>query len=29
MLGKRGIKPENFPPEEDIKQLERKVIDNQ
>lgn len=25
MLGKRGIKPENLPPEEDIKKLERRV----
>jgi DNA-damage-inducible protein D len=25
MLGQRGIKPENFPPEEDIKKLERRV----
>ena len=25
MLGERGIKPENLPPEEDIKMLERKV----
>ncbi len=26
MLGKRGIKPENLPPAEDIKKLERKVV---
>ena len=25
MLGQRGIKPENLPPEEDIKKLERRV----
>lgn len=25
MLGQRGIKPENLPPSEDIKKLERKV----
>jgi DNA-damage-inducible protein D len=25
MLGERGIKPENLPPEEDIKKLERRV----
>lgn len=25
MLGKRGIKPENLPPAEDIKKVERKV----
>ena len=25
MLGKRGIKPENLPPAEDIKKLERRV----
>lgn len=25
MLGKRGIKPENLPPSEDIKKLERRV----
>jgi DNA-damage-inducible protein D len=25
MLGKRGIKPEELPPEEDIKKLERRV----
>ena len=25
MLGKRGIKPENLPPEEDVKKLERRV----
>ena len=25
MLGERGIKPENFPPSEDIKKLERRV----
>lgn len=25
MLGKRGIKPENLPPEEDIKKVERRV----
>lgn len=25
MLGKRGIKPEDLPPEQDIKKLERKV----
>lgn len=25
MLGKRGIKPENLPPDEDIKKLERRV----
>lgn len=26
MLGKRGIKPENLPPVEDITKLERKVV---
>ena len=26
MLGKRGIKPENLPPAEDIKKVERKVV---
>ena len=26
MLGQRGIKPEELPPSEDIKKLERKVI---
>jgi len=25
MLGQRGIKPENLPPAEDIKKLERRV----
>lgn len=25
MLGQRGIKPENLPPSEDIKKLERRV----
>ena len=25
MLGERGIKPEELPPEEDIKKLERRV----
>ena len=25
MLGQRGIKPENLPPEEDIKKIERRV----
>ncbi len=25
MLGQRGIKPENLPPEEDLKKLERRV----
>jgi DNA-damage-inducible protein D len=25
VLGQRGIKPENLPPEEDIKKLERRV----
>ena len=25
MLGHRGIKPENLPPEEDIKKVERRV----
>ena len=25
MLGQRGIRPENLPPEEDIKKLERRV----
>ena len=25
MLGQRGIKPEELPPEEDIKKLERRV----
>jgi len=25
VLGERGIKPENLPPEEDIKKLERRV----
>ncbi len=25
MLGQRGIKPEQLPPEEDIKKLERRV----
>jgi DNA-damage-inducible protein D len=25
MLGRRGIKPENLPPAEDIKKLERRV----
>lgn len=25
MLGQRGIKPENFPPEEDLKKLERRI----
>jgi DNA-damage-inducible protein D len=25
MLGQRGIHPENLPPEEDIKKLERRV----
>ncbi len=25
MLGKRGIKPENLPPAEDLKKLERRV----
>ena len=25
MLGERGIKPENLPPAEDIKKLERRV----
>ena len=25
MLGERGIKPEQLPPEEDIKKLERRV----
>ena len=25
MLGQRGIKPENLPPDEDIKKLERRV----
>lgn len=26
MLGQRGIKPEELPPSEDIKKLERKVV---
>ena len=26
MLGNRGIKPEELPPAEDIKKLERKVV---
>ena len=26
MLGKRGIKPEELPPSEDIKKLERRVV---
>jgi DNA-damage-inducible protein D len=25
MLGQRGIQPENLPPEEDLKKLERRV----
>ena len=25
MLGERGIKPEDLPPEEDIKKIERRV----
>lgn len=25
MLGQRGIKPENLPPEEDLKKLERRI----
>jgi DNA-damage-inducible protein D len=25
MLGTRGIKPENLPPEEDLKKLERRI----
>jgi DNA-damage-inducible protein D len=29
MLGKRGIKPENLPPAEDIKKLERRVVSEQ
>ena len=29
MLGKRGIKPEELPPEEDIKKLERRVKSNE
>jgi len=28
MLGKRGIKPEELPPAEDIKKLERRVADD-
>ena len=26
MLGQRGIKPEDLPPAEDIKKIERKVV---
>jgi DNA-damage-inducible protein D len=29
MLGKRGIKPENLPPFEDIKKLERRVASDE
>jgi len=29
MLGKRGIKPEELPPAEDIKQLERRVASDE
>jgi len=29
MLGKRGIKPEELPPSEDIKKLERRVASNE
>ena len=28
MLGQRGIKPENLPPAEDIKRVERRVASN-
>lgn len=29
MLGERGIKPENLPPAEDIKKVERRVVSNE
>ena len=29
MLGRRGIKPENLPPAEDIKKVERRVASNE
>ena len=29
MLGQRGIKPENLPPAEDIKKVERRVSSNE
>lgn len=29
MLGQRGIKPENLPPAEDIKKVERRVASNE
>ena len=29
MLGERGIKPENLPPAEDIKKVERRVKSNE
>ena len=29
MLGQRGIKPENLPPAEDIKKVERRVTSNE
>mgnify|MGYP006949389900 CR=1 FL=1 len=29
MLGERGIKPENLPPAEDIKKIERRVKSNE
>ena len=29
MLGKRGIKPEELPPSEDIKKLERKAANDE
>ena len=29
MLGKRGIKPEELPPAEDIKKLERRVVSDE
>lgn len=29
MLGERGIKPENIPPAEDIKKIERRVKSNE
>lgn len=29
MLGQRGIKPENLPPAEDVKKVERRVASNE